>query len=429
MATPTDVEREALPGLRSGDEGALERVFRDQYATLTQEAAAQLDNAAVAPVVVEHAFLQAWAERTHFDTPEALDAFLRHAVHADAARERYRRARLHNLEARGGAQATAAPPPAPPAGPPPTADEAWRHVQAALHKAVPLPSGHRQIDAMRHEAAEHVATLARRPVQWSTIAVALVVGAIVTGGIWRMNSSSAERGIAKALAAPDARILSARSGQRAVVTLLDGSEVTLGPESRLVVPPRFGDKLRAVRLEGTASFKTAPGKDQPLDVRAGNVAVTATGTQFDVSAYPGNAAVIVRVREGQVAMRAGDESHTLGAGRALAIALGGATHEPSARELDEALAWTDGRFVATDQPLREVLPRLQRWYALNLQVRDSSLLDRRISMAASLGSAHDAITALEQAGGLALTWDRETMVLQDAKAAPPATKAKGARKG
>ena len=239
----------------------------------------------------------------------------------------------------------------------------------------------------------------------------------------------AEAAVTRHTVAADVRVLSARPGQRALVTLLDGSQVTIGPDSKVTVPTRFGDKLRVVKLEGTAAFAAAPTKEDapPLEVRAGGASVVATGTQFEIAGYPGDSVVIVRVREGQVQVKAGTESRTLVAWRALAVAPGGAMREPSQRELDESLAWTDGAFVVDGRPLREVLPLLQRWYALKLQVKDSALLARPVTMSAPLGVPHDAIAALEKAAGAKLVWEKETMFLRDASKAAPKKGKKRAR--
>ena len=70
------VDRTVLAGLQHGDEGSLERIFREQFHTLTEEARAELGDGAAAARVVERTFLAVWQERTSFETPEALETFL-----------------------------------------------------------------------------------------------------------------------------------------------------------------------------------------------------------------------------------------------------------------------------------------------------------------------------------------------------------------
>ena len=419
--TPTlSPQGDSLSALRAGDERALERVFRDHYASLTSEAAAEIQGAATAAVVVERAFLSAWNARERFDTPEALDAFLHGAVHDAAVREKYRRAVVHHMNEHG-------PTPAPHAhaagavAPPPSVDEAWAEVTAALHATAPTAAdvAHRRQALSRHGTAEHVASLAKRRTPWGAVAFALVAGAAMFVVARQLGRTSTEVATERALASPEARILFASPGQRALVTLLDESKVTIGPDSRVIVPPGFGGKLRTVRLEGTASFDVARGLDEPFAVRAGNAIITALGTTFAVSAYAADDAVTVRVRQGRVKVESGDDSRTLAAGDAIAVARDGSMRVPSASATAETVGWTDGRLVVADRPLRTVLPLLRRWYGLDLKVKDPALLDRTLTMAPQLGVPRDAITALEASAKLKLVWQRDTMYLQ---AAPKAVK-------
>lgn len=417
--TPTlSPQGDPLDGLRAGDERALERVFRDHYASLSSEAAAELEGAAPAATVVERAFLQAWDARDRFDTPQALDSFLHGAVHDAAVREKYRRAVVHHmnehaptsLRAHGpsgahGATAT-----------PLSVDEAWAEVTAALHAAAPTAAdvAHMRESLSRHGTAEHVAALGKRGAPWRVVAFALIAGALMVVAARVLGRTSAEVATDRALASPEARVLFANPGQRALVTLLDGTSVTIGPESRVTVPPGFGAKLRTVRLEGTARFDVASGKEQPFAVRAGNAVVTALGTSFDVSAYPADAAVTVHVRSGQVRVASGGDSRSLAAGEAIAVARDGALRAPSANAAAQATGWADGRLIVADRPLREVLPLLRRWYGLDIKVQDAALLDRTVTMTPLLGAPRDAITALEASTKLKVIWQRDTMYLRAA---------------
>jgi len=409
-ATLPPVDPSLLKGLQLGDEGSLERIFRDQYSALVEEARAELGEAPAASRIVERVFLHVWQERTSFDTPAALEAFVHRGVHDGAVRERSRRAAVHRFEAfervrpQSGASAAAA-----------SVDEAWAHVAAALHAPAQNheAAAHARADLSRHAAAEHAAALGKQR-SWVPLLVGGVVAlAAIAGAFWWLDRVGTESAITRALDAPDIRALSSRPGQRATTTLGDGSRVTLGADSRLLLPTQFGTEMRAVKLEGAAAFTVAGAAEQPFHVRAGNAAITATGTLFDVRAYPAEPAVTVRVREGQVTVRVGEESQTLTAGRALVVAKDGGTREPSAAALEEAVGWVDGRLAFAGRPLREVLPEFKRWYGINLAVSDSALLDRPVTMSAGIDSSRDAIAALESSAGLEFGYQGKDMILRD----------------
>jgi transmembrane sensor len=412
------IDHDVLTGFRAGDESSLERLFRERYPALTEEARSQFGDAAAghAPRVVERAFVRAWEQRTRFETPEALDSFLHECVHEGVVRERSRIAGLHRIDGQGGraaAHATRAPDAVP-------VDEAWKHVSTMLHPATANAAiRHQALDESRHHAAEHLArTGKRRPIA-VPLAIAAVVGLAILGALWWVDRSSEDAAVSAALAAPDAAVISSGAGQIGSTTLRDGSTVKLGPDTKLTRSVSYGTNLRAVKLEGAASFQVAPGKVEPFAVRVRDHTIMATGTAFDVTAYPREPAVFVRVREGSVTLKVDGEPHPLSAGQAVRITDDNKIEPASGAVLDEAVAWSDGKFVVANRPLREALALMTRWYRIELQVRDSSLLTRPVSASASLESSREAIAAIEKSANLKFDYEGKTMVLRDAAAPAP----------
>jgi transmembrane sensor len=241
------------------------------------------------------------------------------------------------------------------------------------------------------------------------------VGLVVLIPIVLIDRASEDRAVTAGLRAREARTLVARQGSRTALRLGDGTDVVLGGDSKLTVPPGFGDRLRGVGLEGTGTFVVAPGQPLEFQVRAKDAVIKATGTTFTVRAYPDENFVAVRTKEGQVTVEGAAEPRTLTAGQAVFIDAKGAFREPTPQELNEALAWADGRLVMTQKPMRDALHHLQRWYALGLVVRDSSIMDRAVSMNVSLDSSSKAIAALEQSANVKFGYDGRVRVLRDGR--------------
>jgi ferric-dicitrate binding protein FerR (iron transport regulator) len=408
--TMPTIDRDVLTRLQAGDEQALRRIFDDHYSALTQEAATVLEDPAGAPRVVETVFVRVWDERAEFESPEALESFLHRATREGAARAQSRKAALHRFESHEGvhgAHATHRKEPA-------TASEAWTHVEHTLHaRAHRGEAEHEVADHARHATAEHVGGMTkRRPWLWPAIGLA-AVGLVVLFPIFLIDRASEDRAVTAGLRSREARTLVARQGSRTAITLGDGSDVTLGGDSKLTVPPGFGDRLRGVGLEGTGTFVVAAGQPIVFQVRAKDVAIKAVGTTFTVRAYPDEPFVAVRVKEGQVTVQAEGDPRTLSAGQAVFVDASGAMRDPTPQELDEALAWADGRLVLTNKPMPEALDHLQRWYALGLVVRDSSIMGRSVSMNVSLDSSRNAIAALEQSANVKFGYEGRVRVLRD----------------
>ena len=414
----TPISNEVLAGVREGAEPALERLFREHYQALLEEAKENLDEAAFAPRIVEAAVLRAWDKHAEFQSPEELESFLHSAVHEAAIREKSRRAGLHRMESHEGVAHVVRRPEARI----PTVDEAWKHLHAALHPAPRDPAHAADVaGASRHAAAEHMAAVAKRRsplVTMGYIGAVVVTVAALLYGIFR---ESPEAKVTRFLKSSDAREIISKFGQIGTVTLDDGSIVKIGADSHLLIPPGFPSEVRAVRVTGTGSFQVAAGT-LPFEVRLGEVAVVATGTRFAVDYDTATHAALVRVDEGSVTVRAGETQHPLTAGQALVVNEEMVASEPPKAVVDEALAWTGGRLVVVDRPLRHALDQARRWYSIALVPHDMSLLERKVSVDAPLDSSTVMIADLERSGNMKFGWDDKTMTLYDAPTAPKSTK-------
>jgi ferric-dicitrate binding protein FerR (iron transport regulator) len=271
---------------------------------------------------------------------------------------------------------------------------------------------------LRHDAAGHVADLAKKRSWKVPIAIVVVAGAVVAGAIYYVDRLGDEGAVTGALAAADARTHVAATAQLAKVTLDDGTQAVLSPESKLIVPKQFGDLLRAVKLEGEATFTVVPGQRHPLEIRAGNTKTLVTGTILTIRAFPAESAVVVALKEGTANVKVGDSVRVVGAGKAVFVKKQ-EMREPTPSELAEATTWNDQTLTISNRSLRDVLPQLKRWYGLDIKVVDRPLLDRMVSMQASLDSPKEAINAVQQSANVQFAWapDGKTMVFNDAKGA------------
>lgn len=80
-------------------------------------------------------------------------------------------------------------------------------------------------------------------------------------------------------------IVSIDKGQKANITLPDGSKVWINSDSRLSYGSQFNFRERVLHLDGEAYFEVAPDKERPFIVETGNVSIKALGTSFNVKSY------------------------------------------------------------------------------------------------------------------------------------------------
>ena len=84
------------------------------------------------------------------------------------------------------------------------------------------------------------------------------------------------------------------------VFLPDGTQVDLGPDSKLVYGRKFLEGIRMVRLTGEAFFDVTSDPDHPFTVIAGLAKIKVTGTRFVVNASLVSQEVEVSVKSGNV---------------------------------------------------------------------------------------------------------------------------------
>jgi ferric-dicitrate binding protein FerR (iron transport regulator) len=424
---PRDGDRASSSPPRTplADEDALRRAFLAEYPALAAEARTDLgpDAASLSTKVVEGAFVRAWDARARFSTPVELHEFLVDDVHHAAARALSRRASAHRLaghEPHDAAHAHASLEMDP--------EQSWTHIMQALHGEAHSPQALAEAAALsRHDAASHIAVIEKDGSLWKALAIGAAVLLALIGVTFWIDYIGADSKFGKAVSASDARVVSSLPAQIGVVTLDDGSRVRLAPESKLSIPAGFGPKVRAVKLEGTGTFDVAPGRPESFRVYARDAIVVAKGTTFTVRTYPADDAVTVVLEQGAVEVRRGKESRTLAPGEGVIAREGEALRTASATEREVTDGWRSGMLVVAGQPLRDVLPQLRRWYNLDVHVQQPALLDRPVTLRASLDSSRQAIRGVEQSAGVEFGYVGQNMVFQDrasasAKPAPPAKK-------
>lgn len=399
------------------DQQTLERLFRANFTKWVAEAKRRLgsDAEAAAPRVVSKAFHLAWQDRKRFHSQDELDAFLGANIQHQSARELSRRASAHRFGSHGvGGEHEADHKAAAHDHAEMTVDEAWDRLEHTLKGGAPEAYRARASTA-RHEAAEHVAALAKER-NWKPMAAIGVVGLLIaSAAVWWINKAGESRAVDHALAAADVRKYQTSYGQQVNVTLDDSTIVRLGPESELTIPKKFGmtGGYRAVKIDGTASFNVTRALKQPFEVRNGTTILSVTGTEFTVRRYKDEHRFLLFVKQGTVNVISGEQRRAVPEGTGLAVTDAGEMTVPSTEDLDEARTWADGNVTIVGHDLLYVLPQLKRWYGLDIHTPDQKLLARKVFVRAAINSPKEAITSVEQSGGLKFTYIGENMAFQD----------------
>lgn len=168
-----------------------------------------------------------------------------------------------------------------------------------------------------------------------------------------------------------------RGGEYALL-LSDGTLVYLNAMTTLSFPVHFAGDTREVELEGEAYFEVK--KDtRPFVVRTKEVRIQVLGTQFNVSAYPEDAAVKTTLVQGSVKVEARrtDKRVILQPSRQAVFCKTSGKLEMKEVKVDEYIAWKNGKFDFRDWRLEDMMNYLARWYDVEVSYQNEALKEMR----------------------------------------------------
>jgi ferric-dicitrate binding protein FerR (iron transport regulator) len=257
------------------------------------------------------------------------------------------------------------------------------------------------------------------------VTAGVAAAALVAGVFFRTRYETR----ARTVGAQPARDIVTAAGQRGLLHLSDGTRVVLSAESHLRISGDFGDvrKRRAVWLEGEAFFSVRHDSTRSFVVNTSLGSAEDLGTEFVVSTYPEVNGMRVAVREGRVAIHpnaaparkstqvepgiSGETVAILGKGDVALLSASGALDVSRAQNLASLFAGNDGSIVLDATPLRDAIPRLERWYGIRIHVREATLLSRRVSGMFRDEPATEALGVIAIALECKARWNRNEVTL------------------
>jgi transmembrane sensor len=191
------------------------------------------------------------------------------------------------------------------------------------------------------------------------------------------------------------------AGETQIVTLADGSKVTLAPETALAED--FDGGARHVRLlSGEAFFEVERDSARPFVVAAPDVSVRVLGTAFSVRDT--GHGTRVELAHGAIALtpdkaEAGAEL-TLQPGDVVNVERADGKTERSQVDPADIALWRTGQLAVTDQPLGEVVALIQRQHAGWIVMPESDIAALRVTGLYDLSDPDKALMALVAPFGL-----------------------------
>lgn len=209
---------------------------------------------------------------------------------------------------------------------------------------------------------------ASRNKSWFYYGVAAAILLLLSFSIYLFDGSALEE---KEIVESVAEVVKENpKGQKAKITLPDGTSVWLNSESRIEYSSVFGEK-RTVRLNGEAFFEVKENPDKPFEVYANGTITTAVGTSFNINAF-GEKDVEVGLVTGKISVEtaSGNKMNKV-------YAVPGETVVYDAKSSDllvklhdnlDFIKWTDRIIVFKRASFGQIKEQLERWYGVTINV-------------------------------------------------------------
>lgn len=205
--------------------------------------------------------------------------------------------------------------------------------------------------------------------QYAAVAVALIVSTFFVTRHFFGNVENLEN---------DINTLYVPAGQRAQITLQDGTKVWLNAQSTLTYPSHFSKKKRNVEIVGEAFFDVAGDKKKPFIVSTRNIDMKVLGTQFNVYSYPDAGWIRTSLVEGSLRIyKSGNENRAVTLKPNEQVTIQGNKMTVRTIVHPDHLLWKEGIYAFQNERLIDILEKLQLYYDVKIIVKDPEIFNVR----------------------------------------------------
>ena len=174
--------------------------------------------------------------------------------------------------------------------------------------------------------------------------------------------------------------IGALRGQKASVTLPDGTKITLNSESTLKYSTNYNQSDRAVELVGEAYFEVAKNKKIPFVVKAGKLEIEAKGTAFNIKAYPTDNSISTTLTEGKIEVKTPVDVLNMIPNERMEYNNTDQTFRKlTLTDAVGSIGWLNDELSFENATLAEVVANFSRIYNIDIQFASESIKEQRFT--------------------------------------------------
>lgn len=184
--------------------------------------------------------------------------------------------------------------------------------------------------------------------------------------------------------------------QKAVLTLSDGTVITLNSATTIKYPDHFDDSTREIYLEGEAYFDVGKDASHPFIIHADKMNIRVLGTSFNVKSYRNESLSEATLIKGSIEVTLNDRpsdriilkpkeklivqnnlatrrpvnpdpANQDNTGKSTRYSLTNLTYFPNNVKTVIETSWVENKLVFTDKDFAQLSGQLERWYGVHIK--------------------------------------------------------------
>ena len=194
--------------------------------------------------------------------------------------------------------------------------------------------------------------------------------------------------------------------------LADGSQVWLNAASSITFPTSFTGNERTVSITGEAYFEVSHNAAKPFHVIAHGVNVEVLGTHFNIMSYSDEENIKTTLLEGSVKVSNDSMSVKISPGQQ--AVLNNSSNDISIQnniDLEETVAWKNGKFIFHNADIKNIMHQLERWYNVSASFNTNVTKEEFEGIISRNVNLSQILAMLEKTGVVKVTIDGRNMIV------------------
>lgn len=266
---------------------------------------------------------------------------------------------------------------------------------------------------------------------------------IAFGLSWAIQKITADSaGTSGAFASPQFTEILVPYGSKAKVKLPDSSSVWLNAGARMKYRANFENNIREVHLQGEGFFDVVKDSLRPFIVSGNGIDIKVIGTKFNLMANADDNLIEATLVEGAIEVLGMTDPNTQSnvilkpgqkltlykendkyavhsiqeAGLLIAEEMKSPVKIRNAKLVEKTnveitTAWTENKLVFVKERFEDVKTKLERWYGVEIEVKDKEILDYRFTGTFEKQTFEQAMNALSKAASCRFKIDKNKVVI------------------